>query len=101
MKLIPCSKLFFILFVLEILSIRDLNSQTWSHPISQGGNYGKVQYSDLYFVNDQEGWIIGDKGQLFKTTNGGISWTLQSLNSDVNLKSIFFTSSQNGWIAGD
>jgi photosystem II stability/assembly factor-like uncharacterized protein len=101
MKLIPCSKLFFILFVLEIFSIRDLNSQTWSHPISQGGNYGKVQYSDLYFVNDQEGWIIGDKGQLFKTTNGGISWTLQSLNSDVNLKSIFFTSSQNGWIAGE
>ncbi len=101
MKLIPCSKLFFILFLLEIFSIRDLNSQTWSHPISQGGNYGKVQYSDLYFVNDQEGWIIGDKGQLFKTTNGGISWTLQSLNSDVNLKSIFFTSSQNGWIAGE
>lgn len=101
MKLVPFNKLFFLLGLFQLSFLIGLKSQTWSHPISQGGNYGKIQYSDIHFVNDQEGWIIGDLGQLFKTTNGGTTWTLQSLNSDIHLKSVFFTSNQNGWVVGE
>lgn len=101
MKSLGCLKLF-------LLSILGLNfysnhsfSQEWSHPITQGGNYGKIQFSDIHFVTDQIGWVIGEKGYVLKTTNGATSWAVQSLNSDVSLRSIFFINEQNGWVCGE
>lgn len=101
MKSLGCLKLF-LLFILGLNFYSNHSfSQEWSHPITQGGNYGKIQYSDIYFVTDQIGWVIGEKGYVLKTTNGATSWAVQSLNSDVSLRSIFFINEQNGWVCGE
>ncbi|MCU0467800.1 MAG: YCF48-related protein [Arcicella sp.] len=58
---------------------------------------------DIFFLNANEGWALGDYSTLIKTIDGGNTWT------DVNLglsggyfnNSIFFIDSKTGWIVGD
>jgi photosystem II stability/assembly factor-like uncharacterized protein len=35
----------------------------------------------VYFANANTGWIGGANGTIMKTTNGGVSWTVQSIQS--------------------
>jgi len=56
--------------------------------------------SDVYFVNSNTGWIVGDNGRIFMTVNGGTNWILKGSGTINSLYSIYFTNSQIGWIAG-
>ncbi len=47
----------------------------------------------LYFINDLEGWVCGFNGVMLKTTNGGISWNRETLQTDKELREIFFVDS--------
>lgn len=49
----------------------------------------------VFFVNRDTGFI-GTSGKLFKTTNGGLSFTNTVMNG--NVYDIYFVSSQNGWL---
>jgi len=49
--------------------------------------------SGLYFINDFEGWVCGFNGVMLKTTNGGISWNRETLQTDKELREIFFIDS--------
>jgi photosystem II stability/assembly factor-like uncharacterized protein len=40
--------------------------RTWSEKLSTGG------LRDIIFVNDKCGWLLGDKGILYRTTTGGL-----------------------------
>ena len=53
--------------------------------------------TSIYFVNNDDGWIAGTHGTVFKTTNGGEEW--QSLNTNYNgtITKIFFIDENNGW----
>ena len=59
---------------------------------------------DIDFIdNSDRGWIVGDKGTLLETRDGGINWkssTLQTSNPDYYLSSVSFNS-QEGWVAGE
>ena len=55
--------------------------------------------TDYYFLNSFIGYVANATGLLFKTTNGGISWT--SVNSSVSnryIESIFFENESKGWL---
>lgn len=48
-------------------------------------------FKKMYFVNDQTGWIIGDTNRgIFKTTNGGLSWTEYAKGSFVHPYTPFY-----------
>lgn len=32
---------------------------------------------DIFFLDDQTGWMIDDMGKIYRTSNGGINWNLQ------------------------
>jgi len=75
-----------------------LNTQsywTWQYPIPQGNTI-----NSLHFVNSSTGWSVGDGGFIVKTTNGGNSWTNQSLNIPRSLKYVNFIDQNTGWIVG-
>lgn len=60
---------------------------------------------DIAFTesNPDHGWIVGDKGTLLETRDGGINWqerVIQSSNPDYYLRSISFSGSE-GWIVGE
>ncbi len=61
--------------------------------------------SSMSFINATTGWVIGIRGQLsnpsgavlYKTTNGGSSWTRQNLTPWTNGFAIQFIDASNGW----
>lgn len=61
---------------------------------------GNDLYS-VFFIDDDNGWIVGSDGFIKKTTNAGIDWTEQNSNKDQILKSVFFIDQNIGWICGE
>lgn len=64
-----------------------------------------VKISDLQFINETTGFIIGsnfssNKTVFFKTSNGGTNWDTIYYNH-TRYRSIFFINQYKGWIAGD
>ncbi len=57
-------------------------------------------YNAIYFINNQEGWVVGDNGLIGHTINGGNNWTSQ-INPDTNsLYDLFFLNANEGWAVG-
>ena len=45
----------------------------------------EVDFRDVYFLDAKNGWIIGDKGTIIHTTDGGKNWEPQNSSTDVRL----------------
>jgi len=67
---------------------------------SQGGPGGT--YNDIYFINDQEGWVVGNVGVIGNTTNGGSDWGTQTNPDSQNrsLYGVYFLDTNRGWAVG-
>jgi photosystem II stability/assembly factor-like uncharacterized protein len=60
---------------------------------------GTVSLSDMYWLNDNEGWICsGLAGEIYHTTNGGSTYTTQITQYSTN--SIYMLSSTEGYAGG-
>ena len=57
-------------------------------------------FNDITFTTINDGFIVGDNGTIFRTTNGGVSWQLQLSPILSGLKDIQFLNSQIGYICG-
>jgi len=56
--------------------------------------------SSVYFMNENTGWIVGEKGYIFKTANGGTTWIAQNSNTLAYLYSVYFYNDTIGWAVG-
>lgn len=52
------------------------------------------------FINEKEGWTVGDLGRIFYTTDGGHTWEVQSAGTKRPFVSVACHDSQRAWIAG-
>ena len=55
---------------------------------------------DLHFISINIGWVVGSNGTILKTSNGGITWSVQQSNLSSNIYSVCFTDSLHGWVCG-
>lgn len=56
-----------------------------------------IRMDGLSFVDANHGWVGSAEGWIYRTTDGGASWTLQ-LNSPTNyIRCVEFADMQNGW----
>lgn len=64
-------------------------------------NYN-VNIRDLDMITNNLGYIVGNGGILFRTTNGGISWDslISPAPANINLFDVEFISPQTGWVFG-
>ncbi|MBU0509838.1 hypothetical protein KKH27_13530 [bacterium] len=67
----------------------------WQNPLPTG-NY----LSDVVFINENVGWIVGSSGTILHTTDGGASWTHQGSGTNSELTAIGFFDSQRGFAVG-
>ena len=58
----------------------------------------KVTLQDIFFINSDEGWTVGDKGTILRTIDGGVHWTTVVSPTTKDLAKIFFFDVSNGWI---
>jgi photosystem II stability/assembly factor-like uncharacterized protein len=54
----------------------------------------------VFFITTTTGWAVGDGGMVFKTTDGGVTWTQQTSGVVTNLYDVFFSDSTHGWAVG-
>ncbi len=55
---------------------------------------------DVAMIDQNTGWIVGDSGLIFHTTNGGTIWTEQTTTVGSALPAVDFINDQTGWVAG-
>ncbi|OGJ84488.1 MAG: hypothetical protein A2268_10875 [Candidatus Raymondbacteria bacterium RifOxyA12_full_50_37] len=57
-------------------------------------------HEGIFFLDQLNGWIVGNAGKIVHTHDGGISWTPQLSGTSGSLRCVFFTDSLHGWIGG-
>jgi photosystem II stability/assembly factor-like uncharacterized protein len=82
-------KLLFFLFFSSVLFAQDFSAVLVP--------YFKESMSDICFINDQTGWMCGNKGYIYKTTDGGDSWTEQNSGVTKNIQKLYFIDENLGY----
>jgi photosystem II stability/assembly factor-like uncharacterized protein len=54
----------------------------------------------LFFTDSLSGWVAGDSGDVFYTSDGGESWVQQETNTNAKLQDIEFIDENRGWAVG-
>jgi len=86
--------------------------ETWQPAIFPG--YGGLQFADLFALNGDTAWIAvfdnevattNSGGGIFRTTDGGQTWTKQTTasysGSSAFVNTVLFFDKNNGWSMGD
>lgn len=71
------------------------NAQTWKKVTSPSMSV----YSDSYFIDANNGWLVGTKGSIMKTADGGKTWSTVTTTITEDLKSVYFLNATTGFIA--
>jgi photosystem II stability/assembly factor-like uncharacterized protein len=72
--------------------------KNWQNVYTPSGGYSFIQ---VKFWNDSIGYAYQDLGDLIKTTNGGVTWSVSLHHPSGNLESIFFINSQTAFAGGE
>jgi len=59
-----------------------------------------AELTDVFFVDPDRGWAVGDRGVICHTDDGGRNWQLQSSPVSCRLESVCFVDERNGWTVG-
>ena len=84
------------LFIAGLALAQTYNWKSLSAPPSTTG-----RYDDVFFLNENLGWAArGGNGTVFKTTNGGVSWTEQTVSSTTGqyFRNIEFLNENIGFV---
>ena len=61
-------------------------------------NSGTTSYlSDVFFVDNQQGWVVGASGTILHTTDGGGNWSSQTSGTTSMITGLFFLDANAGW----
>jgi photosystem II stability/assembly factor-like uncharacterized protein len=52
----------------------------------------------VFFIDENRGWVVGSRGTLLTTTDGGKSWQARPQPTVDVLRDVYFTDDQNGWL---
>lgn len=59
-----------------------------------------AQLNDVFFLDADQGWAVGDRGVILHTEDGGRHWQPQRINTACRLESIHFIDRHCGWAVG-
>lgn len=73
--------------------------------IDQATNFPSNWYADaglnrVHFLDDLQGFAIGDRGVIWRTGNSGRTWEQHPSGTSSQLRDITFIDDQTGWIVG-
>ena len=89
-------KLTILLFSLMCLSWNvDFRSRSWNTALA-----ADVHMFSVHSVGEQLIWACGDRGSVYHSVDGGITWSRQPTGTTIPLRCIFFADANTGWTAG-
>jgi photosystem II stability/assembly factor-like uncharacterized protein len=53
------------------------------------------------FIDEDNGWIVGDAGMIYATRNGGHTWLRQTVETSDTLYKVDFVDERNGWVVSN
>jgi photosystem II stability/assembly factor-like uncharacterized protein len=59
-----------------------------------------ISFHDIYFTGENTGFVVGNKGYILKTTDGGHNWDQKISNVTTTLYDMYFTDASVGIAAG-
>ena len=59
-----------------------------------------TNFRDVYFTDAANGWVVGDNGKIYVSSDSGTTWTSQTSGVTSNLFGVHFTSQTDGWAVG-
>lgn len=91
-----------LVMLISLISFSKSNAQQYGL-VNIGGNLpsssGTASLSDLYFINDNKGWICSSAlGEIYHTTDGGQTFTTQTTQNYTN--AIHMLNSSEGYAGG-
>ncbi len=56
--------------------------------------------NDIYFLSEDEGWVVGGNGQILHTEDGGLTWNdmTNGAYTDHTFSSLYFLNENIGWV---
>ncbi|HOX77510.1 MAG TPA: YCF48-related protein [Bacteroidales bacterium] len=87
-----------ILIILFHLSATDWACSQWTcqNPLPQVNTL-----NDVFFIDPETGWVVGEAGTIMKSTDGGQTYDLLNFQTHLNFSCVKFFDLNNGLIAGD
>lgn len=82
-----------LLIVLYVIAVHA--QWEWQNPLPQGNNLNSAT-----FIDENNGWAVGNSGTILHTSDGGYSWDKQ-FTSQRHLLDVCFIDLNNGWAVGD
>lgn len=73
-----------------------LNLGSWKPQDS----HTKANLRRVHFVDDQCGWVVGDRGTVLYTRDGGTSWARRHIGTDYDLIDARLIDRSVGWVVG-
>jgi photosystem II stability/assembly factor-like uncharacterized protein len=62
----------------------------------------ELTFDSIYFLDENNGWLAGRSGRLFKTTDAGRTWTrIIGIRTEFKLRDVAFIDRDHGWAVGD
>jgi len=75
---------------------------TWETQLYESDYYYNIgPLNDIYFIDINHGWAVGDKGAVFYTSDGGVNWIEKTSGTYMELFGVTFTDLNNGWAVGE
>ena len=59
-----------------------------------------TNFRDVYFTDAANGWVVGDNGKIYVSSDSGTTWTSQTSGVNIILLGVHFTSQTDGWAVG-
>ncbi|MDZ7860151.1 MAG: YCF48-related protein [Candidatus Krumholzibacteriota bacterium] len=89
--------IFFIYFEIHSCSEDSVTAPDMSSEKPEGVLY---KANNVFFVDKDNGWIVGEEGTVARTADGGKNWIGSRIECG-NLFGVYFLDSDNGWIVGE
>ncbi len=69
--------------------------------VLSSGALPAVKWQAMRFIDQMTGWIAGDGGALYRTTDGGRSWWKSRIETSSRLIDLWFIDWNRGWVLGE
>jgi photosystem II stability/assembly factor-like uncharacterized protein len=59
-----------------------------------------MELRDVFFLDEDKGWITGQFGKAMQTDDGGMTWKPAPIYGGTDLNGIWFADEMHGWLVG-